>query len=165
MSYAQVNNGDGRVPATAEDITALVRTAVAELLDVRPETVGTDRPLRDLGLDSVRITSLMAALSERLGHPVPSWVVWQYPTIAGIAAHLAGDDAPPPSPRVPDPRAPPRTSPSPSSASAAGCPAASRRPRRSGRACATDSTRSAKSPPTAGTPRTGSTRTPGHPAG
>ncbi|MFB7924153.1 SDR family NAD(P)-dependent oxidoreductase, partial [Streptomyces sp. NPDC056081] len=95
MSYAQVNSGDGRAPATAEDITAFVRTAVAELLDVRPETVDVDRPLRDLGLDSVRILSLVAVLSEHLGRPVPGWAVWQYPTVAGLGAHLAGEDAPP----------------------------------------------------------------------
>ncbi|MER6119393.1 beta-ketoacyl synthase N-terminal-like domain-containing protein, partial [Streptomyces sp. NPDC001743] len=94
MSYAQVNSGGDRVPATAKDIVAVVRTVVAELLDVRPDAVGTDRPLHDLGLDSVQITSLVATLSERFGRPVPSWVVWQYPTISGIGAHLAGDDAP-----------------------------------------------------------------------
>ncbi|MEV5107868.1 SDR family NAD(P)-dependent oxidoreductase, partial [Streptomyces massasporeus] len=90
MSYAQVNSGTGQEATSAEDITAFLRTSVADLLDVTPESVDTGRPLRDLGLDSMRIVSLVAALSQHLGRPVPSWVVWQYPTIAAVAAHLTG---------------------------------------------------------------------------
>ncbi|MFJ7415708.1 SDR family NAD(P)-dependent oxidoreductase, partial [Streptomyces sp. NPDC098077] len=98
MSYAQVNSGTGREATSAEDITAFLRTAAAALLDVTPESVDTGRPLRDLGLDSMRIMSLVAALSQHLGRPVPSWVVWQYPTIAAVAAHLTGAAAAPKTP-------------------------------------------------------------------
>ncbi|MEU0580184.1 beta-ketoacyl synthase N-terminal-like domain-containing protein, partial [Streptomyces griseoincarnatus] len=98
MSYAQVNSGTGQDAASAEDITAFLRTSVAELLEVTPESVDTSRPLRDLGLDSMRIVSLIAALSQHLGRPVPSWVVWQYPTIAAVAAHLSGTDTAPKAP-------------------------------------------------------------------
>ncbi|MEG8279756.1 SDR family NAD(P)-dependent oxidoreductase, partial [Streptomyces sp. AHA2] len=90
MSYAQVNNGAGRDTTSAEDVTAFLRTSVAALLDVTPESVDTGRPLRDLGLDSMRIVSLVAALAQHLARPVPGWVVWQYPTITALAAHLAG---------------------------------------------------------------------------
>ncbi|MFJ5779718.1 SDR family NAD(P)-dependent oxidoreductase [Streptomyces sp. NPDC093094] len=90
MSYAQVNSGAGQDMTSAEDVTAFLRTSVAALLEVTPESVDTGRPLRDLGLDSMRIVSLVAALSQHLGRPVPGWVVWQYPTIAAVAAHLTG---------------------------------------------------------------------------
>ncbi|MDK0524618.1 type I polyketide synthase [Streptomyces sp. ML-6] len=95
MSFAQLNSGVAAPLPGAEDIAGFLRDAVAAALDVRPETVDAHRPLRDLGLDSVRILSLVAVLSEHLGRPVPGWVVWQYPTVAGLAAHLAGEDAPP----------------------------------------------------------------------
>ncbi|MFJ9033454.1 beta-ketoacyl synthase N-terminal-like domain-containing protein, partial [Streptomyces sp. NPDC102274] len=95
MSYAQVNSGGDRTPASAENIAAFIRTAVAELLDTRPESVGQDRPLRDLGLTSAQITSLVATLSQHLERPVPSWTVWQYPTIAQLSAHLTGHGTPP----------------------------------------------------------------------
>ncbi|MFG3510697.1 SDR family NAD(P)-dependent oxidoreductase [Streptomyces sp. NPDC047821] len=95
MSFAQPNSGVAAPLPGAEDIADFLRDAVAAALDVRPETVDTGRPLRDLGLDSLKIMSVVAALSEHLERPVPSWVVWQYPTIAGLAAHLAGGDAAP----------------------------------------------------------------------
>ncbi|MFB6714056.1 SDR family NAD(P)-dependent oxidoreductase, partial [Streptomyces sp. NPDC056358] len=95
MSFAQLNSGVAAPLPGAEDIAGFLRDIVAAALDVRPETVDADRPLRDLGLDSVQITSLVAALSEHLGRPVPGWAVWQYPTVAGLSAHLAGDETPP----------------------------------------------------------------------
>ncbi|MEU9443028.1 beta-ketoacyl synthase N-terminal-like domain-containing protein, partial [Streptomyces sp. NPDC048304] len=100
MSYAQVNSGEGQTPTTGDDVVAFLRATVAELLDVTPESVETGRPLRDLGLDSVRIMSVVAALSQHLARPVPGWVVWQHPTITGIAAHLTGDGTAP-APDVP----------------------------------------------------------------
>ncbi|MFF0885055.1 SDR family NAD(P)-dependent oxidoreductase [Streptomyces sp. NPDC003456] len=100
MSYAQVNSGAGRT-TSAEDVTAFLRTSVAALLDVTPESVDTGRPLRDLGLDSMRIVSLVAALAQHLDRPVPGGVVWQYPTIAALAAHLAGTAPLPVSPGAP----------------------------------------------------------------
>ncbi|MGW3991345.1 acyl carrier protein, partial [Streptomyces sp. NPDC004830] len=101
MSYAQVNSGAGRDTTSAEDVTAFLRTSVAALLDVTPESVDTGRPLRDLGLDSMRIVSLVAALAQHLGRPVPGGVVWQYPTIAALAAHLAGTAPLPAAPGTP----------------------------------------------------------------
>ncbi|HEU5474633.1 MAG TPA: beta-ketoacyl synthase N-terminal-like domain-containing protein [Actinophytocola sp.] len=79
---------------SAEDLAVRLRGHIAELLDVPPETVAADRPLRDLGLDSARIVALAGFLSRWLDRPVPDWVVWQYPTVAGLAAHLTGDDRP-----------------------------------------------------------------------
>ncbi|MFI9764840.1 SDR family NAD(P)-dependent oxidoreductase [Streptomyces sp. NPDC051963] len=84
--------------ATAQDITAFLRSTVAELLDVTPESVDPGRPLRDLGVDSAGVTTLVAALSRHLGEHVPTWVVWQHPTIAAMAAHLTGAVTPTPAP-------------------------------------------------------------------
>ncbi|MER5886562.1 SDR family NAD(P)-dependent oxidoreductase [Streptomyces sp. NPDC001941] len=98
MSHAQVNSAGAPAPTTGEDVVAFLRAAAAQLLGVRPDAVAADRPLRELGLDSVRIVSLVAALSEHLGRQVPGWAVWQYPTLASLAAHLTGEDAGAPAP-------------------------------------------------------------------
>ncbi|MFD8416627.1 SDR family NAD(P)-dependent oxidoreductase [Streptomyces sp. NPDC059650] len=105
MSFAKVSSDEGSHQAetgagpqagagavTADGIAHVLRSNVAELLDVAPEAVGTDVPLRDLGLDSVRITALLARTATWLGRPVPAWVAWQYPTVAALAGHLAGGD-------------------------------------------------------------------------
>ncbi|MET9887840.1 SDR family NAD(P)-dependent oxidoreductase, partial [Streptomyces sp. NPDC006430] len=102
MSFAKVSSDKGSAQAdttsgpetgavTADGIAHVLRSAVAELLEVTPEAVDTTLPLRDIGLDSVRILSLLARLSTWLGRPVPAWAAWQYPTVAALAGHLAGD--------------------------------------------------------------------------
>ncbi|OIK05978.1 type I polyketide synthase, partial [Streptomyces monashensis] len=92
MSFAQVNSETEAPRPAAEEIAGRLREAVAELLSVRPESVPADRPLRELGLDSTRLRALVQQLSEWLERPVPVWAVWQYPTLLGLAAYLAGDD-------------------------------------------------------------------------
>ncbi|MGW4690240.1 SDR family NAD(P)-dependent oxidoreductase, partial [Streptomyces sp. NPDC004244] len=94
MSFAQNSDVAAPLPG-AEDIADFLRDSVATALGIRPESVDAGRPLRDLGLDSLKIMSLVAALSQHLERPVPSWVVWQYPTVAGLSEYLAGGDPAP----------------------------------------------------------------------
>lgn len=96
MSFAQVNRDASATTATAQDIAGLLRTILAELLDVGPDSVADDRPLRELELDSAQLMRLAAEASRRLDRPVPGWAVWQYPTVAALAGYLAGEEAPAP---------------------------------------------------------------------
>ncbi|MGQ0838754.1 SDR family NAD(P)-dependent oxidoreductase [Actinokineospora sp.] len=81
-----------------EQITELLRAAVAGLTG--RDSVPTDRPLRELGVDSGGTVRLVRELSELLGREVPVWTVWRYPTISALTAHLVG---------APDSAAAPRT--------------------------------------------------------
>ncbi|MFG2979370.1 SDR family NAD(P)-dependent oxidoreductase [Streptomyces sp. NPDC048331] len=105
MSFANVSSDKGSAPAgsasgpengamTADGIAHVLREAVADLLEVHVEAVSTSLPLRSLGLDSVRTMALLGRIAAWLGRPVPAWVVWQYPTVAALAGHLAGDERP-----------------------------------------------------------------------
>ncbi|WP_133116502.1 type I polyketide synthase [Amycolatopsis antarctica] len=77
-----------------------VRDAVATVLGVEPDSVAVHVPLRELGIDSVGLTRLTAAIGERLDAEVPSWAVWQCPTVATLAEFLSDG-----SPRAPAGRA------------------------------------------------------------
>ncbi|WP_370962129.1 beta-ketoacyl synthase N-terminal-like domain-containing protein [Amycolatopsis sp. cg9] len=57
---------------------------LARLGDVDP-----DRPLQELGLSSRDATALAADLGRFVGRPLAPMLVWQYPTIAALAAHLS----------------------------------------------------------------------------
>ncbi|OLF06430.1 type I polyketide synthase, partial [Actinophytocola xanthii] len=72
--------------------TDVVRAAVAEVLGVAADAVSPTAPLREAGVDSAGMVRLAAALS------VPAWAVWQYPTVAALADHLAGAAEPAPAP-------------------------------------------------------------------
>ncbi|WP_410671751.1 beta-ketoacyl synthase N-terminal-like domain-containing protein [Amycolatopsis sp. cmx-4-68] len=57
---------------------------VARLGDVDP-----DRPLHETGLSSRDATVLAADLGRFVGRPLEATLVWQYPTINALAAHLS----------------------------------------------------------------------------
>ncbi|GAA1918537.1 hypothetical protein GCM10009837_49730 [Streptomyces durmitorensis] len=76
------------------DIAEFLRDAVADLLGTPADAVPASVALRDLGVDSAGVTQLAGALSRRLGRPVPGWLLWQHPTVAELAAALAGERAP-----------------------------------------------------------------------
>ena len=62
------------------------------------------RPLAEQGIDSLAVVELMQDLSDWLGRPLEDTLLWNYPTIDALAAHLEGQTpVPSPSPIGMDP--------------------------------------------------------------
>ncbi|WP_406674782.1 acyl carrier protein [Nonomuraea sp. N2-4H] len=55
-----------------------------------PDALAIRRPLVEQGLDSVMTVMVRRRLERRFGCRLPATLLWQQPTIAAIAAHLAG---------------------------------------------------------------------------
>ena len=68
---------------------------VAGYLNVPPDTIGIDTPLADCGIDSILGMTLCADLQCEKGFAVETTIVWDYPTIDAIAAHLVAERAAP----------------------------------------------------------------------
>ncbi|MFJ9773639.1 amino acid adenylation domain-containing protein [Kitasatospora sp. NPDC101157] len=91
---ARIAGGAAAVRTDLERGIAEVWCAVLGL-----ETVGAEDNFFDLGGDSLRLTSVVAALRERLGRPVTRLDMFGNPTVRAMAAHLtenAGPAAAPP---------------------------------------------------------------------
>src|SRR6266508_6897308 len=66
-----------------------VRAEVARVLSLEgPGAVATDRPLKELGLDSLMALELRNALGKRAGKTLPAMLAFDYPTPAAIAGYL-----------------------------------------------------------------------------
>jgi acyl carrier protein len=66
-----------------------VRGEVARVLSMDgAQAVGMDRPLKELGLDSMMALELRNALGKRVGATLPATLAFDYPTPAAIAKHL-----------------------------------------------------------------------------
>jgi aryl carrier-like protein len=68
---------------------------VAGYLNVPPHAIDVDTPLADVGIDSVLGMTLCADLECEKGYAVETTIVWDYPTIDAIAAHLTAERAAP----------------------------------------------------------------------
>ncbi|MEU0797514.1 beta-ketoacyl synthase N-terminal-like domain-containing protein, partial [Amycolatopsis sp. NPDC005961] len=69
--------------------------AVRAWLLARLGPVDPDRPLNETGLSSRDATALAADLGQFVGRPLDVTLVWQYPTITALAAHLSTGESSP----------------------------------------------------------------------
>jgi acyl carrier protein len=74
--------------ATAVEIEQWLVRWVSKALKVSAEAIVLDEPLVDLGLSSRQAVQLSGDLEEFLGTEVEPSLVWDYPTIRGLAEHL-----------------------------------------------------------------------------
>ncbi|MET8858512.1 SDR family NAD(P)-dependent oxidoreductase [Streptomyces sp. NPDC004579] len=81
-------------PTTSEDVRAWLTSAVAEAAGLAPSAVAPERPIAEFGLGSVQLVRLVAGLSEWTGRPLDPSVVFNHPTIAGIAEVVFGERSP-----------------------------------------------------------------------
>ena len=86
-------------PASSNALSFEVRVAslrqqiqgeLADVLGVPPETLDPSERFNRYGVNSPRATALIARLSTLLGRSLSPTLLWEYPTIHALAAHLAG---------------------------------------------------------------------------
>ncbi|MFE5813415.1 SDR family NAD(P)-dependent oxidoreductase [Streptomyces sp. NPDC056479] len=76
-------------PERAARVLALVREEAAHALGLRSaESVRTDQPLRDLGMDSVTAVDLRNRISTRIGTKLPATLLFDHPTPTRLAEYL-----------------------------------------------------------------------------
>jgi len=73
---------------TASAVEAWLITRIAEGLQLDPRTLDGGTSFAQLGLDSSMAMSLTGELGEWLGRELQPTLLWEYPTIAGLARHL-----------------------------------------------------------------------------
>ena len=79
-------------PERREKLAERVRHEVARILALPSgDAVPRDRPLSDLGLDSLTAVELRNALSQLVGHRLSATLVFDHPTVTAIVDHVLRD--------------------------------------------------------------------------
>ena len=90
MSADDVATGAVASPP-APEIAAWLRSRIAGVLGVDPGRLDVSQPLARYGLDSKRALTLAADLEGWLGRSLPATLLYEYPTIEALSAHLSGE--------------------------------------------------------------------------
>ena len=80
-------------PKSAEAIQAWLVSALATLLEVKPQEINVHEPLIYYGLNSVEAVAISGDLSDWMGRHLPPTLVWDNPTIAAMAQYLADEQS------------------------------------------------------------------------
>ncbi|HEY0967632.1 MAG TPA: MupA/Atu3671 family FMN-dependent luciferase-like monooxygenase [Opitutaceae bacterium] len=88
------DNAFHRSTPSADELATWLRGRIAATLKCAPEAIDLHAPFSAYGLDSASLVSLSGELQEFLGRSVPPMVMYDYPDIARLAAHLAQPDSP-----------------------------------------------------------------------
>ncbi|MFI5867301.1 beta-ketoacyl synthase N-terminal-like domain-containing protein [Streptomyces sp. NPDC051546] len=79
---------DAPEPERLAMITTDLQEQVGAELKMPPSQVEVHRPLPDMGLDSIHTVKLRARLSRRYAIEIPPTLLWERPTVSGIAAFV-----------------------------------------------------------------------------
>ena len=75
---------------SSEAICHWLVVRIAALLETPADDIDPDAPLMNFALSSVEAVSLSGELEEFLDVPLSPLVIYQHPTVASLARHLAG---------------------------------------------------------------------------
>ncbi|WP_433854473.1 amino acid adenylation domain-containing protein [Streptomyces kronopolitis] len=78
-------------PAGPADLAERLRRSAAAVAGLPAEEIPLDRPLGEVGFDSIGFTRLAVALRERFGVTVRPTVFYAHPDLTSLAAHLSAD--------------------------------------------------------------------------
>ncbi len=80
-------------PKTAAEVQGWLRVRVAELLGVPSTEIDVTAELASYGLGSLHGVTLASELQDFVGFRISATLVWDYPTIQGMAQFLAEEAA------------------------------------------------------------------------
>lgn len=77
---------------TSNQVQEWMVQRLARILDVAPEAIDVHERLENYGLESVEAITVSGDLSDWIGRKVAPTILWDHPTIASLAQHIAAPE-------------------------------------------------------------------------
>ncbi len=87
---AAIADTPSTVAVDATDLVAWLRARLARELRLAPAAIDPSKAFSAYGLDSATVVGLSGELQDHLGRPVPPTLLYDFPDINRLSAHLAG---------------------------------------------------------------------------
>ena len=81
----------GKQIRSREDIEEWLAREIAQVIDVPESEVERHRNILELGVGSRTVVRLSGRLQKWLGIKLPPTILFEYPTVEALAAHLSGE--------------------------------------------------------------------------
>jgi acyl transferase domain-containing protein len=88
MTLEDPYGGSSAKPTDPDTLREQVHQLVASELSISPPALPADRPMRDLGVDSVMAVRIRGRLTELTGLELPATLLWSYPTLSRLTSFL-----------------------------------------------------------------------------
>jgi acyl carrier protein len=79
---------------TFEDISGWLKAQIAKVLHVKPQDINVWQTFAQYGLDSMQVATLSGDLEIWVGRDLSPSLVYDFPTVELLAAHLVAETAP-----------------------------------------------------------------------
>jgi acyl carrier protein len=79
------------IATTYQEVTTWLIDQIASHTGLPRTDISPEQPLANYGFDSVQSVSLSTDIEDEFGLPMPSTLVWDYPTIEKLAEYLVAE--------------------------------------------------------------------------
>lgn len=77
--------------AASAEIQRFLISELARRIEIDPALIDPSQPLERYGLDSLNALRMARELEDRIGRRLPTTVLWDYPSIDGLAGYLVNE--------------------------------------------------------------------------
>ena len=88
MATDPTDPGEGLTGRTREEIERWLIEKLSVELEIPAEEIDPDSTLQEYDVDSLKAAGFVGAIEQEVGTALPETILWEYPTLAGLATFL-----------------------------------------------------------------------------
>lgn len=84
-----INPSTSSLSLTSDEISSWITSKIAEITNLDENEINPNEPFTYFGIDSMHVITFVGDLEDWLGIKIQATLLWDYPTIHAVTAHLS----------------------------------------------------------------------------